>query len=124
MQHVPRPSSPTPAEVTVIGPLSLETLSAKLDLSITRSEVAAGHAERAALAAERTEKAIGLMSDALKRIANDHASLRHGVPASWAGRFALVGFAAMCGVMATLAIGAVTTSCRAASPAPAVSSVR
>lgn len=81
---------------------SLPAIAGKLDLCIARTEVAAKHAERAADAAVACAKDMGEIRRVVQKQASDYAWLRHGIPASWAGRFALVGVAAIIGAMAAL----------------------
>lgn len=86
--------------------MDLTVLSAKMDMCITRAEVAAVHAERAGDASARTEVLAREMKTVLTKIATDHVSLRHGIPASWSARLAFVGVAALFGALASLSVAA------------------
>lgn len=108
------PLAPT-IEVKTTVPASLEGIAGTLAICITRIEVCAKESTRAADAAARTELAVDGMKASLKRIQSDHISLRHGIPASWVGRLAVVGFAAMIGAL--FATTAIACSQRAAGAA-------
>ncbi len=86
------------------GPATLEAIAANVQTCIARTEIAGRHAERAADAAERTEALVGEIKRAVQRQASDYAWLRHGIPASWVGRFAVIGTAAIVGAISAIVV--------------------
>ncbi len=86
------------------GPVSLEAIAANVQTCVSRTELAVREAQRGADAAERTERLVGEIKRAVQRQASDYAWLRHGIPASWFGRVALVGSAAAVGAVCAILV--------------------
>lgn len=82
----------------------VQRVEAKVDRCITSTEIAVRHAERAADAAETTRSHLGTLRGIAQRQANDMASLRHGIPASWIGRVGLVAIAAIIGAVSAIVV--------------------
>jgi hypothetical protein len=99
-----QPSPAAPPTPGSAGPVTLEAIAANVQTCIARTELAGKHAERAADAAERSERLIGDIKRAVQRQASDYAWLRHGIPASWVGRFAMVGAAAVIGAVSAIVV--------------------
>lgn len=108
-------STPT---ASAAGPLTLSDIAAKLDICITRTEVAIRNSDRAASAAERTEAHVATMKRIVLRVQNDQTSMRYGFPTTWAGRVAIVIAAALAGAVAAgVTVGACVQPA-AAAPVP------
>lgn len=96
MNAASQPAAASPLEAPAV-------LAAQVATCVTRTELAVKASERAADQSVKNGELIQAMHGTLKRMAADHASLRHGVPASWTGRGLMIAIAAVVGSVAASA---------------------
>ena len=93
-------------QASVEANAALSAISGKLDVAITRVEVAVSASERASDAAARTEAAVKDLAKVVRRMQNDQLAQRFGVPLSWTGRLAILAFCTFIGAATTMVVSA------------------